>query len=73
MADESPEAIALLAFLGSVHETSTGTALVEPMDVGRVWFACLEVINQQPESELAETFKVLNDAWNSTKPDSEPA
>ena len=66
MADESPEAAALLAFLGSVHEASTGTALVEPKDVGKVWAVCLTAINEQPESELAETeselaetFKVL--------------
>jgi hypothetical protein len=65
--DQSNEAKKLLAFLSNVYQTNMGKDLETPKDVGAIWFACLEVVDKDPDSEVAQTFKVLNDAWTSTR------
>ena len=69
--DESPEARQLLAFLSVVYEKNMDKDLDTPKDIGKVWFACFAAVNEEPDSEMARTFKVLNDAWAATIPDSE--
>ncbi len=63
-ADESVEANRLRAFL---EKTNADRELKTPRDIGRAWFACLQLQDQEPEVELAELFKVLNDAWTTSK------
>ena len=58
----------LVAFLGKVHKDNLGRDIKKPKDVGIIWFACLEILNQDPDSEVAQTFKALNDAWTTSKP-----
>ena len=65
--DQSNEAKQLLAFLSVVYQTNMGKDLETPKDVGIIWFACSEVIDKEPDSEIARTFKVLNDAWTATR------
>lgn len=62
-ADESVEAKRLRAFLDKIHTTSADSGLKTPRDIGRAWFACLQLQDNDPETELAQLFKVLNDAW----------
>lgn len=65
--DQSNEAKNLLAFLTLVYQTNMGKDLETPKDVGAIWFACSEVVDKEPDSEVAQTFKVLNDAWTATR------
>src|SRR5262245_39396861 len=65
--DESTEAKHLLAFLAQFYETNTGKPMTTPREVGVAWCACLELRQQQPDSELAKTFNSLNDAWAATR------
>lgn len=66
---QSTEAKQLLAFLSQVHQANMGKDLETPKDVGIIWFACLQVLAKKPDSQVAQTFKVLNDAWTATKSD----
>ena len=66
--DQSDTAKMLVAFLGKVHKDNLGRDIKKPKDVGIIWFACLEILNQDPDSEVAQTFKALNDAWTTSKP-----
>lgn len=65
--DQSYEAKALLAFLGVVNQENMDKGLETPKDVGAIWFACLEVVDKEPNTPVALTFKVLNDAWAATR------
>jgi|SRR5687767_12952409 hypothetical protein len=65
--DDSPEAKRLRAFLAKVQPTIAGTGLTAPQDLARAWFACLQILDKDPASELAQLFKVLNDAWTATR------
>ena len=66
-ADESPEAGRLRAFLAKIHPPSTNKEQSTPEDLGRAWFACLQILDKDPASELAQLFKALNDAWTATR------
>ena len=66
-ADESVEATRLRAFLGRIRHTDADTELKTLRDFGVAWFACLQVEDSEPESELAKVFKMLNDAWNARR------
>jgi hypothetical protein len=66
-ADESLEAKRLRAFLAKVHPNNANSELSTPQDIGRAWFACLQILDKDPASELAQLFKVLNDAWTATR------
>jgi hypothetical protein len=66
-ADASPEAGRLRAFLAKVHPPSTNKEQSTPEDLGRAWFACLQILDKDPASELAQLFKALNDAWTATR------
>ena len=70
--DRSNEAKQLLAFLSVVYQKNMGKDLESPKDVGVIWAACLEVLDKDPNSEVAQTFKALNDAWTATKSDKVP-
>ena len=69
--DESIEARRLLAFLANVYSVNTDKEMKTPRDIGLAWFACLQLGDQEPNSELAKTFKSLNDAWSNTRQDQE--
>ena len=62
-ADQSAEAKQLLAFLDEVSQTHNGKRIEIPMDAGQVWFGCMTLISDEPDSHIAKRFKVLNDAW----------
>jgi hypothetical protein len=61
----------LLAFLSAVYQTNMGKDVETSKDVGTIWFACSEVVDKDPDSEVARTFKVLNEAWTATRSDKE--
>ncbi len=65
LADQSEEGKQLLEFLRLVDETNGGKGIETPKDVGVMWFACCHVVDKEPDSLIAQTFKVLNDAWQS--------
>ena len=67
--DQSNEAKQLLTFLGVVYQTNAGRNLETPKDVGTIWVACLEILDKDPHSEVAHTFKDLNAAWTARKSD----
>jgi hypothetical protein len=66
-ADESLEGKRLCDFLSKVLPTNANSDLRTPRDIGRAWFACLQILDKEPASELAQLFKVLNDAWTGTR------
>lgn len=65
--DQSPEAIQLRKFLGAVYQTNVGMSVETPKQVGIAWLACLEAQDKDPNSEIAKTFRALNNAWNANK------
>lgn len=65
--DQSPEANQLLNFLGVVYQTNMDAPLETPKQVGTAWMACLEAQNKDSDSEVAKTFRVLNNAWDTNK------
>lgn len=66
-ADECPEALRLRTFLAKIRHGNTANELQTPRDIGIAWFACLQVQDREPATELAEAFRVLNDAWTATR------
>lgn len=66
-ADDSVEAKRLRAFLVKIRQTDAGRELDTPRDIGLAWFACLQLQDTEPDSELAQLFNVLNDAWTATR------
>lgn len=70
--DESIEAKSLLTFLVNVYRAN-GKEIKTLRDIGVAWFACLQVGQEDPTSELAKTFKVLSDAWHATQQDQKHA
>ena len=69
-ADDSVEAKRLRAFLVKIRQTDTDRELDTPRDIGLAWFACLQLQDTEPDSELAQLFNVLNvlnDAWTATR------
>ncbi len=66
-ADESVEAKRLRAFLVKIRQTDADCELDSPRDIGLAWFACLQLQDKEPASELAQLFNVLNDAWTTTR------
>ena len=66
-ADESVEAKRLRSFLVKIRQTDADCELDSPRDIGLAWFACLQLQNNKPASELAQLFNVLNDAWTTTR------
>ncbi|MBA7659665.1 hypothetical protein ES703_67650 [subsurface metagenome] len=69
--NDSPEAKELLAFLATVYEANMDKNMETAKDVGIIWFTCLQLQDKDPDSEIAELFSELNDAWQATIPDSE--
>ena len=67
--DQSEEAKHLLESLSVLHQGSMSKEVEDPRDVGSVWFACLEAVAQYPDSEFAQEFMVLTDAWSTSKRD----
>lgn len=65
--DQSPEANHLRNFLGVVYQTNMNVPLETPKQVGTAWMACLEAQHKDSDSEVAKTFRVLNDAWDTNK------
>jgi hypothetical protein len=65
--DQSPEAKQLRKFLGVVYQTNAGASVETPKQVGIAWLACLEAQDKDPDSEVAKTFRVLNNAWDTNK------
>lgn len=67
--DNSDEAKELVEFLKKVYRHNADKEIQSAQDLGTAWFACLSVTNEEPESEVARTFQVLNDAWSPPKAD----
>lgn len=65
--DQSPEANELRNFLAVVYQTNMGVPLETPKQVGTAWMACLEAQHDDSDSEVAKTFTVLNNAWDTNK------
>lgn len=63
LAAQSREAKGLLEFLRAINAANGGTDLETPGSVGTVWLGCWNAMEKDPDSALAEAFKVLNDAW----------
>lgn len=66
-ADESVEAKRLRDFLAKIHPKIADNAQNTPQDIALAWFSCLQLQDKEPELELAQLFKVLNDAWATTR------
>ena len=66
--DQSSEARQLLTFLRLVYRANADKEFESEMELGRTWFACLHLNEQNPDSELAQEFRRLNDAWSATRP-----
>ena len=66
-ADDSVEAKRLRAFLVKIRQTDVDGELDTPRDIGLAWFACLQLQDTEPDSELAQLFNVLNDGWTATR------
>jgi hypothetical protein len=64
--DETVEA-RRLTFLSKVRHTDADNELKTARDFGLAWFACLQLEDKDPESELAQVFKALNDAWAASR------
>ena len=65
--DETVEARRLRTFLSKVRHTDADKELKTARDFGLAWFACLQLEDKDPESELAQLFKALNDAWAASR------
>jgi hypothetical protein len=65
--DETVEARRLRTFLSKVRHTDADNELKTARDFGLAWFACLQLEDKDPESELAQVFKALNDAWAASR------
>lgn len=68
--DSSEEARALVAFLADVYKDHTGEEPDSASAIGRAWLACLEIRDEEPESNLAQEFEKLNKAYQATIPES---
>ena len=67
-ADESAEAKRLREFLAKIYPNiAESEQKPPPQDIALAWFSCLQLQDKEPESELAQLFKVLNDAWSTTR------
>jgi len=67
-ADESAEAKRLREFLAKIYPNlAESEQKPPPQDLALAWFSCLQLQDKEPESELAQLFKVLNDAWSTTR------
>jgi hypothetical protein len=63
---ESVEAKRLRDFLVKIYPDITYSEK-NFTSVGRAWFSCLQLQDNEPESEVAQLFKVMNDAWATTR------
>jgi hypothetical protein len=63
---ESVEAKRLRDFLAKIYPDITYSEK-NFTSVGRAWFSCLQLQDNEPESEVAQLFKVMNDAWATTR------
>lgn len=61
--DESEEAKNLVEFLEMVYEINIDEELEKERAIGGMWLGCLEIENEDANSEIAKEFRVLNNAW----------
>jgi hypothetical protein len=66
-ADDTVEARRLRTFLSKVRQTEADSELKTARDLGLAWFACLQLEDKDPESQLAQLFKEMNEAWAATR------
>jgi outer membrane protein TolC len=66
-ADQSVEAKRVRDFLATIHPDLADSEQKTQQEVALAWFSCLQLQDKEPESELAQLFKVLNDAWATTR------
>jgi hypothetical protein len=67
-ADESAEAKRLREFLAKIYpNVAESEQTPQPQAIALAWFSCMQLQDKEPESELAQLFKVLNDAWSTTR------
>lgn len=62
LSDSSEEARELVAFLSDAYRANTREEPDSASAIGRAWLACLEIKNEEPDSELAQEFGRLNEA-----------
>lgn len=70
--DPSDEAKELVEFLRIVYRQNTDDTdkeLETPQELGQVWTVCLTILSEDPCSEVAKTFRVLNEAWRPPESD----
>jgi len=63
LSDSSDEAVELVAFLADAYRVNTGEERDSASAIGRAWLACLEIKNEEPDSEFAQEFQRLNEAY----------
>jgi len=65
--DASPEGQRLVRFLREFHRSNPEHAPETSMALGKLWMACVSFSNDNPNSDIAKEFTVLNDAYTATK------
>jgi len=65
--DHSAAALTMLEFLRGLNR-HMGEDDATAGELGRLWLACCDLLKQNPTSELAQTFKAINDAWEPEAP-----
>lgn len=68
--DSSEEAKELLIFLYDSYEANVGKKPESASDIGKAYFACMEIGKEEPESEIAKEFERLSDALHEARPES---
>lgn len=61
--DTSEEARALVAFLADIYKANTGEKTISASAIGRAWLACFKMKNEEPDSDLAQEFERLYEAY----------
>jgi len=67
LTDQSEEGKELTEFLRMVYQQHMDKEIQTPRELGKAWWACFSLLTEEPESEIAKTFKVLSDDWNPPK------
>lgn len=64
--DSSAEGHRLFEFLVDIHRASPEHDPETPMSLGKLWFACVNFAQENPDSDISKEFTVLNDAYSAT-------
>ena len=67
----SAEGRRLVQFLIEIHRSNAEHGPETSMVLGKLWLACISFAKENPDSDIAKEFTVLNDAYSPTKPELE--